>query len=252
MVKLSVVIITLNEEQNIEKCILSVKPIADEIIVLDSFSTDKTKEICKKNKVKFFEKEWMGYSKSKNYANALTENDLIFSIDADEVVSEKLKQSILDIKKQQNINNAFEISRLTNFCGSWIKYCGWYPDKALRIWNKNEGAWKGDIHEKVVLNKGVEKMQLKGDLLHYSFRTIEQHINTINKFSSIAANQRFDKGKKTNALRILFKPFFKFLHMYFIKLGFLDGYHGFVICKNSAFSAFLKEIKLKELTKAKL
>lgn len=247
MPKLSVVIITHNEEKNIKRCVDSVQEIADEIIVVDSFSDDNTKEICNELNVKFTEQKWLGYSESKNFANNLAVNDLILSIDADEVVSDKLKSSILKLKNEDITNKAFVLSRLTNYCGSWIKHCGWYPDKALRIWNRKQGQWEGEIHEKVKLEDSVEVATLNGDLLHYSYTSIEQHLNTINRFSTIAAEQNFSYGKQANLMRILFKPFFTFVIMYIIRLGFLDGYHGFVVCKNSAFYTFIREVKLKEL-----
>ncbi|MBI9068891.1 MAG: glycosyltransferase family 2 protein [Salinivirgaceae bacterium] len=249
MKKLSAVIITLNEEKNIEKCIISIQDIADEIIVLDSFSTDATKEICQKYKVTFIEHEWRGYSGSKNLANSLASNNLVFCIDADEVVSQELLKSIQEVKNTDAGDAYYVINRITNFCGSWIKHCGWYPDKIIRIWNKNDGEWKGDIHEKLEFNKPLKKVLLHGDLHHFSFHTIEQHLDTINKFSGIAAKQKFKNGKKASLIRIVFKPFFKFLVLYFVKLGILDGYHGFIVCRNSAFSTYLKEIKLKELYK---
>ena len=248
--KLSVVIITFNEERNIERCLKSVQNIADEIIVVDSFSTDNTVSICNKYDAKLHQEKWLGYSEQKNLANNLAQHELIFSIDADEAVSPELEQSILEIKESATKNTAFKIKRLTNYCGNWIHHCGWYPDSKLRIWFKEEAKWEGEIHETVKFNnKDVNVETLNGDLLHYSFYTIDEHLNVINKFSSLKANKDFNKGKGTNLIKILFKPCIKFLIMYFLKLGILDGYYGFVVCKNSAFSEHLKQVKLKELTK---
>ena len=248
--KLSVVIITFNEEQNIERCLKSVQYIADEIIVIDSFSTDKTEEICKNYNVKLHQEKWLGYSEQKNLANSLALHELIFSIDADESVSPELEKSILEIKKSATNNNAFKVKRLTNYCGNWIHHCGWYPDSKLRIWFKNEASWEGKIHETVKFHKTSPQITtLKGNLLHYSFYTIDDHINVINKFSSLKASNDFNNGKQTNFLKIIFKPVIKFIIMYLVKLGFLDGYYGYVVCKNSAFSEHLRQIKLKELVK---
>ncbi len=245
--KLSVVIITFNEEDNIEKCLKSVQNITDEIIVVDSFSTDKTKEICQKYNVKFYEQKWLGYSQQKNYANSLATNNYILSIDADEVISEELEKSILSLT---TFDGVYKFNRLTNYCGHWIKHCGWYPDAKIRIFPKNEVKWVGEfVHETLDIPNGTKLTQLKGDLLHYTTKTISQHINTINNFSGKSAMSKFTQGKRTNLLKILFKSKLKFFIMYFIKLGFLDGYYGYVVCKNSAHAAFLQETMMRELEK---
>lgn len=245
-INLSVVIITFNEEKNIGRCLASVQEIADEIVVVDSFSTDKTKAICESYGVRFFEHKWEGYSQQKNYANSLAKNDYVLSIDADEVVSEKLKNSILSIS---NLDGVYEFCRLTNYCGKWIKHCGWYPDKKIRLFERNKIKWNGDsIHETLDISPDLPIHFLQGDLLHYTFYTISQHVGTMNNFSSIEASSRFERGKRTNLLKIIFKPFFKFFIMYVLKLGFLDGYYGYVVCKNSAHAAFLREVKIRELS----
>ena len=249
MIKISAVIITLNEEKNIRSCLNAVHQVADEIIVLDSFSTDQTVEICKEFDVRLIQHEWEGYSGSKNYANSQATHDFILSLDADEVLSEKLIQSIKEIKKTASDNEAYVLKRITNFCGKWIRHGGWYPDPVMRLWNKNKGKWEGEIHEKVKLDNSVKKQTLKGDLFHYSFHSIDQHLRTIDKFSTISAETRFKKGKKANSFTIALKPIVKFIAMYLIKLGFLDGYYGFIVSKNSAYSAYLKQVKLRELNK---
>lgn len=245
---LAAVIITFNEEINIERCLKSLQNVVDEIVIVDSFSTDATKSICEKYKTTFVERKWEGYSKTKNFANSLVNSEYILSLDADEVLSNQLQQSILQLKLNNKKNDhCWMVTRLTNYCGKWIKHCGWYPDKKVRIWKKDMAYWQGDVHEQLVFEKTVHTELLSGDLFHYSFNSIEQHLNTINKYSTIAAEAKFKKGKKTNLLRILFKPLSKFIIAYFLKLGFLDGFYGFVVCKNSAYSTFLKEIKLKQL-----
>lgn len=249
MTKISAVIITLNEERNIERCILSLQDIADEIIVIDSFSTDKTQEICKNYDVKFIQTNWLGYSDTKNYGNNLASYDYILSVDADEALSEELKKEILLIKKSDKIEDAYFMNRLTNYCGSWIHHCGWYPDKKLRLWNKQKGKWEGNIHEEVKMQADAGISQLKSDLLHYSYYSIQQHINQANKFTDLTAAEAFKNAKKSSLLKIIFNPIVKFIKDYFIKLGFLDAYHGFVICTISAFATFLKYIKLRELHK---
>jgi len=249
MQKLSVVIITFNEEKNIRQCIESVLSIADEIIVLDSNSTDSTKSICNEYNIRFENQEWLGYSEQKNKANNLSANNFIFSIDADEVVSPELEKSILDIKAKIKPGQGLIVKRLTNYCGKWIKHSGWYPDSKLRLWFKDEGKWEGDLHENVVFENNIEKITLKGDLFHYSYHSINQHIAQFNKFTEIGAAEAFKKGKKSNWFIASYKSLWKFKRDYFFKLGFLDGYYGFIICSISAFATFTKYIKLKELYK---
>ncbi len=243
MDKLSAIIITLNEEKNIERCLKSLQTVADEIIVVDSNSTDQTLEICKKYQAQIIQQQWLGYSEQKNLGNKAASHPYILSIDADEALSEELRQSILQIKKE-GFTEAYQFNRLNNYCGKWIKHTSWYPDTKVRIWNKNEGKWEGDIHETVILDSNTSISHLKGNLLHYSFYTIEEHIAQSNKFSSIATNSRYAKGKKVSLLKITFAPLFKFFKEYFIKLGILDGIYGFTISKISAHETFLKYIKL--------
>ncbi len=248
MIKLSVVIITYNEEKNIGRCIESLKDIADEIVVVDSFSTDKTKEICQGYNVRFFEHHFLSYSEQKNHANSKTSFDYIFSIDADEVVSEELKQSILKTKSNFDCD-VYVLSRLTNYCGKWIKHCGWYPDRKSRLWKKDTAMWDGTIHETLVYGSEAKVGSLKGDLWHYSYHSIHQHIAQVNKFTDIGALAAYNKGKRASLFKIVVYPFWKFVKDYLINLGFLDGYYGFVICIISAHATFVKYIKMNELQK---
>ena len=243
MIKLSVVIITFNEEKNIERCLKSVKDITDEIIVLDSFSTDKTKVICKNYNVKFFEHEFDGYTSQKNRAITFAENDYVLSLDADEILSEKLKNSILKIKENP-LFDAYDFNRLNIYCGKPIKHTSWYPDRKIRLWNREKGKWIGDkIHEIVKLEKNTERGTLQGDLLHYSFNSIEEHINQINKFSTLRAEEFFEKKKRFLLLKALVNPSFHFFRNYILKTGFLNGYFGFVVSVLISFEVFLKYIK---------
>lgn len=245
--KISGVIITYNEEKNIERCLKSLTNIVDEIIVLDSFSTDKTEALCKKYNVRFFQHIFNGHIEQKNRVITHTQYDYILSLDADEVVSPELEKSILKIKKDWKYSGYY-FNRLNNYCGKWIKYGGWYPDKKLRLWKKDEGQWGGiNPHDEVILQKKAKTVHLKGDLLHYSYYSISGHILQANKFTDISSKILFDKGTKSNIFQILVKPFWKFIKDYVINLGFLDGYYGFVISMISAHATFLKYIKLKQL-----
>ncbi len=249
MEKISAVIITFNEEKNIEQCLKSLSGIADEIIVLDSFSTDKTKEICKKFNVIFKQHAFDGHIQQKNRVIEAAQYNYVLSLDADEVLSKELKKSILEVKQSLSFDSYY-FNRLNYFCGKAIKHSGWYPDKKTRLWNKNKAKWGGiNPHDMVILEKNASEKYLKGNLLHYTFNSIEEHLNQINKFSTIKATVAFNNKKKTNILKILFKPTVKFFIQYIIKGGILDGFLGFVICRNSAYAEFLKQIKIKQLYK---
>jgi glycosyltransferase involved in cell wall biosynthesis len=250
MTKLSVVIITFNEERNIARCLDSVKAVADEIVVVDSFSTDRTREISGKHQVRFFEEKWRGYSGQKNHGHQLAENEWILSIDADEALSEALQKAIIQWKNQPQPVFA-KFNRLTNYCGKWIRHCGWYPDPKLRIFNKTQACWEGEVHEQLVYKKDLPVIHLKGDMLHYSYYSIEEHIAQTNKFSSIGARQLVSKGKKIPFSKTLINPSVKFFRNYILKLGFLDGFYGFFICRMAALQTFLKYSKARQMQKEK-
>ena len=249
MGKLSAVIITYNEEKNIRRCIESLKEVADEIIVVDSFSQDHTVAMSTELGATVIQHTFEGHIQQKNFALTQASHDYVLSLDADEALTEELKQSIQAVKPDFAFT-AYTFNRKTNFCGKWIRHCGWYPDRKLRIWNRKMGKWGGtNPHDKVIMNPGTSSFHLKGDLLHYSFYTIRQHIEQINFFTDISAQAAYEKGKRSHIGKILFKPLFKFFQSYFLKLGILDGYYGLVICVNSAHAKFLKYTKLYELQK---
>lgn len=249
MLKISAVIITYNEEKNIERCILSIRDVVDEIIIFDSFSKDKTKEICLKYPVKYFEREWMGYSFSKNYANQIASYNYILSIDADESISSKLKEEILKIKRSDKIFDAYTFNRLTNYCGKWIHHSGWYPDKKLRLWNKLKGRWEGEIHEKVVMENNSKVCHIEGDLLHYSYYTFTEHKERVKKYAEKSAMESLNKNNSLIILKIFFGPTIRFFRNYFIKLGFLDGYYGLIISKIEAYGVFVKYSTIHKIKK---
>ena len=249
MIKISAVIITLNEEKNIGRCLASLQGLADEIVVIDSFSTDKTKEICLEYGVRFIENKFLGHIQQKNFAVEAAANDWVLSLDADEALDTTLKNTILEIKKNPN-SEAYTMNRLTNYCGHWVKYCGWYPDQKLRLWHKKTGKWGGtNPHDEVLVEKNTKIAHLKGDILHYSYYTIHDHIKQMNYFTEIMAKEAFAKGKRKSLLKILFSPLIKFIKSYFFQLGILDGYYGLVICLISAHATFIKYVKIAELAK---
>lgn len=250
-IKLSVVIITFNEEKNIGRCLEAAKKVADEIVVVDSYSTDQTKNICLSHGVRFVEHAFEGYVQQKNYANSQASNPYILNLDADEVLSDELIQSILQVKKNWT-HDGYMINRITNYCGKWIKHGGWYPDPKLRLYDVRKGKWEGqNLHEKFVLYNEAHIGKLKGDLLHYSYHSIKQHIDQFNKFTEIAAQTEAQNGRKIGIIKIIFYPIWKFKRDYFFKLGFMDGYYGFVIAAISAFASFVKYVKIREWKKNK-
>jgi len=248
-VKISAVILTLNEEKNIERCITSVIGVADDVVVVDSFSTDKTEEICLALGVRFVKHKFEGYIEQKNWALTQAIHPIVLSLDADEALSDELRASVLEVKHNWAATG-YSFNRLTSYCGKWIHHCGWYPDTKLRLWEVNKGHWGGtNPHDMVIMEEASTVKRLKGDLMHYTFYTISEHIGQVNRFSEIKAKAKHAKGKRTSLIAILVNPLFKFIKSYFIKGGFLDGRHGFYVCSISAFSTFLTYAKLLELQK---
>lgn len=244
---LSVVIITFNEERNIGRCLDSVKEIADDIVVIDSGSTDQTKEICLRNQARFISHPWQGFVETKNFANAQAKYPFILSLDADEALSDKLIESIKAAKSQKT-EPTCSMNRLTNYCGKWIRHCGWYPDRKIRLFNRDKARWTGMvIHETLSVDPDIKIQHLEGDLLHYSYYSIAGHVAQANRFTDLTAEEAFRKGKKSTLLHILIKPVVKFIRDYIFKLGFLDGYYGFIVCYISAQATFLKYAKIRQL-----
>lgn len=249
-VKLSVTVITRNEERNIARCLDSVKEIADEIVVVDSFSTDRTKEIALSKGAKIFERRWEGYGKAKNYAAEQATHKFVLSIDADEEISGELKNSILRVK-ENGMKGVYEFNRLTNYCGKWIWHCGWYPDKKIRIYPKDKVEWSRDIiHEEIVLKDQAAKFFLKGNLHHYSYVTLEEHWAKARKYAEMGALRDLHRKNNFLTLRSFLGAFAKFFKMYFMQLGLLDGTAGFTICAISAYASYLKYSHKRKLLKA--
>ena len=251
MAKISGVIITFNEEKFIENCIKSIIDVVDEIVVIDSFSTDKTKEICLKYGVRFIENPFEGFTTQKNFANDQARYDYVLSLDADEELSQELKQSIL--KAKENLNyDGYSFNRLNNYCGKWIKHSGWYPDSKIRLFNRNKAKWKGEnnLHEIIVLDNPKSHNHLRGDLLHWAYTSYSEHCQKINKYTDMAARSMATR-KKVGYFKIMVNPFWKFIRNYFVKKGFLDGSQGFVISVFTAFETFLKYVKIKQLQNTK-
>lgn len=247
MIKLSGVIITFNEERNIERCLKSLTNVVDEIIVVDSFSTDNTKEICLKYNVKFIEQTFLGYIEQKNFALKQASYNYIVSLDGDEALSEELQNSILSLKFNWQLDGYY-CNRFNNFCGQWIKYSDWYPNKKLRVFDKRVAEWQGiNPHDEIVLQKQSKAGKLKGDILHWTYQTYKEFNDKTEYFSTIAAQAYYDKGKKTSLFKIIWNPFWAFFKAYIIRLGFLDGKNGFIISMQTGNITYLKYTKLRKL-----
>jgi glycosyltransferase involved in cell wall biosynthesis len=233
-IKLSVVIITFNEERNIGRCLQSVQEIADEIVVVDSHSTDKTRLICEQFGVTFIGHDFEGYVSQKNYAISQAAFPHQLSLDADEALSEELKTEIKKIKENWCCNG-YRMNRLSNYCGKWIRHSGWYPDTKLRLYDSTQGKWQGiDPHDEFVMIPDASVGFLTGNILHYTFYTIEEHLRQADKFSTIAAGELVKQGKAVYLFMLILNPIAKFIRNYVLRLGFLDGYDGFRICWISA------------------
>ncbi|PKR81949.1 glycosyltransferase family 2 protein [Brumimicrobium salinarum] len=238
--KLSSTIITFNEERNIERCIDALRPVSDEIIVLDSFSTDQTVELCKQKGVRLVQREWKGYANAKNYLNQLATHEYIFSVDADEAPDKELQEQIL-IQKEKGFVGVYSVNRLTNYCGKWIKHSGWYPDVKTRVFPKSKSEWQGAfVHEELVIDGNPSPQLLKGHLFHYSYYNHKEHRERADKYSALTAKKMFANGKRVGPLKPYISAFGRFVAMYFIKLGFLDGKAGFHIARISAQSNIFK------------
>lgn len=247
MVKVSVVVITYNESRNIARCLESVKGIADDIVVVDSFSTDDTAKIARRYSARVIAHRFDGHIEQKNYAIGEALYPHILSLDADEALSDRLYESIQQAKANWQYDGYY-FNRLTNYCGKWIRHGGWYPDRKLRLFDSRKGEWKGkNPHDKYALEKGSTITHLEGDLLHYSYYSVSEHIRQIDFFSGIKARNLFQSKKKASWFKIYFAPCFRFFSMFILRFGFLDGREGYIIARLSATSTLLKYQKLREM-----
>ena len=249
---LSVVIITHNEAKNIARCMDSVQGVADEVIVMDSFSSDNTPSIVKEKGGILHQQQFAGYGAQKNDASALASGAFILFLDADELLSDDLQKDILEQKAAGFPYDGYTMNRLNNYCGQWIRHGSWYPDNKLRLVNKKKGYWSADqVHEHIIMSGTCELSQLKGDLMHYAYSTMSEHIYKNNNYSELSAQRLLQKGRRSNGFTLVINPFWAFVHSYIIKLGFLDGTNGFIIAINIAHLTFLKYAKLYQMQQGK-
>lgn len=248
--RVSVCIICFNEERNLRRCLESVSWV-DEIVVVDSMSQDRTPEIAKAYTRRVYERRWTGYRDQKNFALSKAEGDWVLSLDADEEISEDLRKEIQQEISRPNPKAGFRIPRRTYYQGRWIKHSGFYPDKQLRLFQRGKGSWVGGrVHEglKVLGDVG----DLKKDLLHYPYQgTISGQMQALDKYAGLYAEDMHEEGKRYHLHLLVIRPFFKFLEIYLLKLGFLDGVPGFIIAMTSSYGMFVRYVKLRELEQCK-
>ncbi|MEI9919634.1 MAG: glycosyltransferase [Bacteroidota bacterium] len=245
MIRISAVIITYNEEKNIAKCIESVKPVVDEVVILDCYSQDRTRQIAEAHGATFYEHDFQGFARQKNRAVDLASNDIVLSLDADEYLSSELTQSILKVKGDWK-KDGYMFNRLSSFEGTWITTCGWYPDQKLRLWDRRKGQWQGDgVHERVELIEGATTSAIKGDLYHRAYDNISQFLQKNQNYSTIHAQVNRYRTS-SSAAKILYKTAFAFFKAYILKGGVLDGYKGLIVAGSTAHWVFYKYAKLLE------
>ena len=249
MPKLSIIVITLNEEANIKKCLESAKW-ADEIILVDSNSDDKTVEIAKTFTDKIYLTADKSYASKRNLAIEKASGEWIMWLDADERITYELKNEITNVlNTSEGQFEVYLIGRKSFFINKFINHCGWYPDYGLRLFKKSAGIKFNDarVHEKIIY-KG-KKGRLESEILHYTDMTFEHYVSKLNSYTTSSALDLHDSGKKATSIDIIFRPVFTFIKMYFLKLGVFDGYTGLILCTLSSFHVFVKYSKLYFLTK---
>lgn len=244
--KITATIITLNEERNIARAIESLR-CCDQIVVLDSGSTDRTVELAKKLGAVVVEDSWRGYASQKNQAAEHAENDWIFSIDADEALSEALEGEIWNLKKHGPEYDAYTMPRLAQYLGRWILHGGWYPDRKVRLYNRQKGAWVGEfVHESVKVNGRVG--HLESNLLHFTCDSLSEHLRTLDRYTTLAAEELVDRKSRIRLSKLILDPAWTFVRSYFLQRGFLDGMEGLTIAHMAAVYTFLKYAKARNMS----
>jgi glycosyltransferase involved in cell wall biosynthesis len=243
----SVCYVVLNEERRIEESLRSVTW-AEEIVVLDSGSTDATLEICRRFTDQVFHQDWQGHVRQKNLALDRASNEWVLCLDGDEVLSPELAEEIrLELGRYHREVDGFSMPRLTRYLGRWIRHGSWYPDRKLRLFRRSRGRWGGENpHDRVELEPGARLRRLRHPILHYSYRDVSHHVQTIDSFTTITAGEWTARGVRFRAVRAVLHPIVKFFEVYIWKRGFLDGLPGFFIAVHTAYYAFLKHAKLFE------
>ncbi len=243
---ISATIITCNEERNIARAIESLR-CCDEILVVDSGSTDRTLEIAEKLGARIIESPWPGYAKQKNVAATRAANDWIFSVDADEALSEALEAEIWQLKKNGPEHDGYTMPRLAQYLGRWILHSGWYPDRKVRLYDRRKASWVGEfVHESVQVSGTVG--HLTSNLLHYTCDSLSEHLRTLDRYTTLAAQEVVARHQKVGLSNLIVEPLWTFLRTYLFQLGMLDGHEGLTIAYMAATYTFLKYAKARNMT----
>jgi glycosyltransferase involved in cell wall biosynthesis len=244
-VSISAVVISYNQAHKIGRTLAALRTLTEDVIVIDSLSTDDTTAVAQAHGARVIEQAWLGYSAQKNLGNAHAKHNWIISIDDDEVVSEELVQSIKKAFETTPACDAFELPFRTIFCGQLIKYGGWNPESHVRIFDKQKISWNTDaVHEGLTLQPHHRVQRLRGYVYHYTVDTLEQFYEKTERYSRLFAEKAAKMGKKASWTKQYFSPLVRFVREYFLKLGFLDGRYGFIIAKENARYTYLKYRKI--------
>jgi glycosyltransferase involved in cell wall biosynthesis len=244
--KITATIITLDEERNIARAIESLR-CCDEIVVVDSGSVDRTVELATNLGVRVLESPWHGYATQKNYAAEQATNDWILSLDADEALSESLEAEIWTLKKKGPAYDAYTVPRLAQYLGRWILHSGWYPDLKIRLYHRAKAKWVGDfVHESVEVAGRVG--HLESNLLHYTCDSLTEHLKTMNRYTTLAAEELVSRKRKIHLSDMILTPAWAFIKTYFFQRGFLDGLEGLTIAYMAALYTFLKYAKARNMS----
>lgn len=244
--KLSVAMITLNEEKILEKTLKSLRNIADEIVIVDNGSIDNTKNIAERYGAKFFQEEWKGYGPQRNSSIEKCSHEWILNIDADEEISPKLAEKIKKIKENETEKKVFEINFSSVCFNKKLKYGGWSNQYHIRLFRKEAGCFNyNEVHEGFETKEKIYR--LKEEIYHHSYVSLEDYFSKFNKYTTLGALEYYQRGKKPSNFQIIFNPIFKFFRMYIIRLGFLDGIEGLMIATASAMYSMVKYFKLREI-----
>jgi glycosyltransferase involved in cell wall biosynthesis len=248
MNRLSACLITLNEEHNLPRALASLQGIADEVIIVDSGSTDRTASIAREHGAALFERAWTNYSEQKNFAAECAKNEWVFSMDADEELSSALQTSLLDWKKREPQSSVYEVARKTWYLGAWVKHSGWYPDFQRRLYRRDKAQFSGIIHE--ALRFKGKPGRLHGDLLHYTVRSFAEHEQKVERYAALAAQQLYAAGERSWRSAVWFATPWSWFQNYFLRGGFLDGYRGALIAQMAARAVRIKYENLGQLVRA--
>ena len=244
--KITATIITLDEERNIARAIESLR-CADEILIVDSGSVDRTVELARNLGTRVIEANWRGFSAQKNWAAEQASHEWILSLDADEALSEALEAEIWNLKKAGPRDDAYTMPRLARYLGRWILHCGWYPDRKIRLYRRDRASFVGDfVHESVDVRGSVGS--LENNLLHYTCDSLSEHVKTVDRYTTLAAQELAARKVKVPLSRLIADPAWTFVKTYFLQRGFLDGPEGLTIAHMAAFYTFLKYSKARNMS----